>query len=55
MNKDSEEVKTEEELRAEVSASNDAAIELMMATGFFSDEELAEDTRRAIEDSQRFD
>jgi hypothetical protein len=55
MDKDSEEVKTEDEFRAEVSASNDAAIELMMATGFLSDEELDEDTRRAIEDSQRFD
>ncbi|MGC2176005.1 MAG: hypothetical protein WA614_11135 [Acidimicrobiales bacterium] len=55
MDKDSEEVKTEEELRAEVSASNDAVIELMMVTGFFSDEELDEDTRRAIEDSRRID
>ena len=46
------EVKTEAELFAEVSASNGAATRLMMEPGYFSDEELDEDVREAVAGSQ---
>jgi hypothetical protein len=49
------EVKTEKEQWDEISAANGVAIELMLGTGYFSDEELAEDTRLAVEQSQSFD
>lgn len=54
MTKTNEIEKTEAELWAEVSASCGEAIELMMDTGYFSDEELDEDVRRAVASSQSF-